>query len=142
MYGQVTEVLQGDVPSDALPEQQQEPVDYQHIADIVSAEVDAALGEVGIDALSSKVDELAASAQGVASDVVALRTAVESEGSASTVVLVDATQWEEMRESWEWLKQGFSVALFLVLVVTLLVAAMFGNRLWQAMATGWRTKAA
>lgn len=142
MDGQVTEIVEGDVPSDALPVQQQEPVDYQHIADIVSAEVDAALGEVGIDALSSKVDELAADTAGVASDVVALRTAVESEGSASTVVLVDATQWEEMRESWEWLKQGFSVALFLVLVVTLLVAALFGNRLWQAMATGWRTKAA
>lgn len=142
MDGQVTEVVQGEVPSDALPVQQQEPVDYQHIADIVGAEVDAALGEVGIYALGAKVDELAANTEGVASDVVALRTAVESGGAESTVVLVDSSQWEEMRESWAWLKQGFSVALFLVLVVTLLVAALFGNRLWQAMATGWRTKAA
>lgn len=142
MDGQVTEVVQGDVPPDALPVQQQEPVDYQHIADIVDAEVSAALGEVGINALGAKVDELAANTAGVASDVVALRTAVESGGAESTVVLVDSAQWEEMRESWAWLKQGFSVALFLVLVVTLLVAALFGNRLWQAMSTGWRTKAA
>lgn len=142
MDGQVTEVVQGDVPSDALPVQQQEPVDYQHIADIVGAEVDAALGEVGIGDVGAKVDELAANTEGVASDVVALRTAVESGGAESTVVLVDSSQWEEMRESWAWLKQGFSVVLFLVLVITLLVAALFGNRLWQAMATGWRTKAA
>lgn len=142
MDGQVTEVVQGDVPSDDLPVQQQEPVDYQHIADIVGAEVDAAMGEVGFDDVAAKVDELAANTAGVASDVDALRTAVESGGAESTVVLVDSAQWAEMQESWAWLKQGFSVALFLVLVVTLLVAALFGNRLWQAMATGWRTKAA
>lgn len=89
-----------------------------------------------VQSLSTKVDTIS---QAVASDgqkIDSLSTAV-AENSASTVT-IDAGQWQEMRESWLYCKSGIQVGLFLVLVLSLIVAALFGNRLWSAFAKGWR----
>lgn len=59
-------------------------------------------------------------------------------GSQVTTVAIADNQWQEMRQSWLWAKSAASVALFLCLVVTCLVSAMLGTRLWSAFSKGWR----
>lgn len=66
-------------------------------------------------------------------------SADEDSETSSSVVVLDSTQWEEVREALGWCKAGFSVLLFLSLVCTLLVAALFGNRMWSAFSKGWRS---
>lgn len=83
-----------------------------------------------LDSIGDGVALLAQGAQGAEDD------SAGAEG-ASVVALSD-DQWQEMRESWLWAKSSAQTALFLALLVTLLVAAIFGNRLWDAMAKGWR----
>lgn len=82
---------------------------------------------------------------GLDAGLVALSDAV-SQGSGSdedtevtaSVVVLDSTQWEDVREAWGWCKTGFSVALYFVVLCTLLVAALLGTRLWATFAEGWR----
>lgn len=139
--GQGQEVEQPDAVETAAAE----PVDYEQIADLVSGAVVEGMVEVGLDGVSSKVDGLTDDAAGLASDVAAVRSAVDELGESTAsegVVVIDDAQWREMQDAWGWCKQGLSVAVFLVLVLTLLVAAVLGNRLWAAMSEGWRTKSA
>lgn len=53
-------------------------------------------------------------------------------------VSISADQWSVMQECWGWAKGLGSVALFLALVGTLLMAAMFGSKLWDHFTKGWR----
>lgn len=83
-----------------------------------------------VERLDSIGDGVALLAQGAEDD--------ETGSEAASVVALSDDQWQEMRESWLWAKSSAQTALFLALLVTLLVAAIFGNRLWDAMAKGWR----
>ena len=98
-----------------------------------------------LESYSSKQDaaiaDLAGDLAGVHDDVRALAKTLD-EGSkvdsTDTVVLLSDSQWSEVRDAWGWCKGGFSVALFLVLVCTLVVSCLLGNRLWAAFVEGWR----
>lgn len=76
----------------------------------------------GVSALSGKLDDLA--------------EVVESEGN--TVVVLDSGQWQDIQRCWGWTKNAAGVALFLVLVTTLLVSALLGSRIWDTFTKGWR----
>lgn len=122
------------------------PIDtsLEVVEDAVSAEVDVALdpsndqSEV-LRQINDRLDGLNAGLVALQDDVAAGAAADEDSETSSSVVVLDSTQWEEVREAWGWCKSGFSIALFLVLVCTLLVAALFGNRLWAAFSKGWRS---
>ena len=68
----------------------------------------------------------------------ATRGAEVEERATNETVSIDGAQWQEMRESWLWIKGAAGIALFYAMVVTLLVAAVFGSRLWSAFSKGWR----
>lgn len=58
--------------------------------------------------------------------------------AATGVVTISDDQWRTMQECWGWAKSCAAVALFLALVATLLVAALFGSKLWDHFSKGWR----
>ena len=98
-----------------------------------------------LDSYASKQDaaiaDLAGDLAGVHDDVRALAKTLDSNAKADstdTVVVLSDSQWAEVRDAWGWCKGGFSVALFLVLVCTLVVSCLLGNRLWAAFVEGWR----
>lgn len=53
-------------------------------------------------------------------------------------VTISQDQWAEMRDSWLWAKEWAGLSLFVAVVCALLVAALFGSRLWADFARGWR----
>lgn len=89
-----------------------------------------------VQSLSTKIDTISSAVAANGEKIDGVSTAV-AENSATTVT-IDASQWDDMRESWQFCKQGIQVGLFLVLVLALVVAALLGNRLWDAFAKGWR----
>ena len=98
-----------------------------------------------LESYSSKQDvaiaDLAGDLAGVHDDVRALAKTLDEGAkadSSNTVVVLSDSQWSEIRDAWGWCKGGFSVALFLVLVCTLVVSCLLGNRLWAAFVEGWR----
>lgn len=98
-----------------------------------------------LESYSSKQDaaiaDLAGDLAGVHDDVRALAKTLDEGAQADstdTVVVLSDSQWSEVRDAWGWCKGGFSVALFLVLVCTLVVSCLLGNRLWAAFVEGWR----
>lgn len=98
-----------------------------------------------LDSYASKQDaaiaDLAGDLAGVHDDVMALTKTLDANAKADstdTVVVLSDSQWSEVRDAWGWCKGGFSVALFLVLVCTLVVSCLLGNRLWAAFVEGWR----
>lgn len=90
---------------------------------------------MAIEDLGRRIDALGDGVQALAAG-----NTDDDEVATADVVVMELSdgQWQELRESWGWCKAGFSVALFLGLVCTLLVAALFGNRLWSAFSKGWR----
>lgn len=116
--------------------------------DVAQTTDDSLSGDAVLDALesySSKQDaamaDLAGDLAGVHDDVRALAKTLDSNAKADstdTVVVLNDSQWAEVRDAWGWCKGGFSVALFLVLVCTLVVSCLLGNRLWAAFVEGWR----
>lgn len=58
--------------------------------------------------------------------------------TSTGVVVISDNQWKTMQECWGWAKNCAAVALFLVLVATLLVAGLFGSKLWDHFSKGWR----
>lgn len=90
---------------------------------------------MAIEDLGRRIDALGDGVQALAAG-----NTDDDEVATADVVVMELSdgQWQEIRESWGWCKAGFSVALFLALVCTLLVAAIFGNRLWSAFSKGWR----
>lgn len=111
---------------------------YEEVAEIVDGAVSSQ-----VNAGNAQVGQLAQRLDDIGSDVEALVLRSEeassgAEGGSETVIAIGDDQWSEMRESWLWAKQSAQVALYLALLVTLLVAAIFGSRLWAAMAKGWR----
>lgn len=111
---------------------------YEEVAQIVDGAVSSQ-----VEAGNAQVGQLAQRLDGIGSDVQTLVLRSEegssgAEGGSETVVAIGDDQWAEMRESWLWAKQSAQVGLYLALVATLLVAAIFGSRLWDEMAKGWR----
>lgn len=116
--------------------------------DVAQTNDDSLSGDAVLDALesySSKQDaaiaDLAGDLAGVHDDVQALVKTLDEGAKADstgTVVVLSDSQWSEVRDAWGWCKGGFSVALFLVLVCTLVVSCLLGNRLWAAFVEGWR----
>lgn len=89
--------------------------------------------------ISDRLDGLNAGLVALQDGVAEGASADEDSETSSSVVVLDSVQWEEVREAWGWCKGGFSLLLFLSLVCTLLVAALFGNRMWSAFSKGWRS---
>lgn len=122
------------------------PIDtsLEVVEDVESAEVDVALdpsndqSEV-LRQINGRLDGLNADLVALQDGVAEVASADEDSETSSSVVVLDSTQWEEVREAWGWCKAGFSLLLFLSLVCTLLVAALFGNRMWTAFSKGWRS---
>lgn len=117
------------VPDDGAVAVVDEPADSA-LEPVVSVDLESLRGE--IRALGDKVVDLESS------------VLADSEGDtvnevASTVVVLDSAQWEEVRDAWGWCKPGISLMLYLTMVVTLLVAALLGTRLWNAFSKGWRS---
>lgn len=59
-------------------------------------------------------------------------------GSSDTVVALNDAQWQELVEGYHWAKDSAGVLLFLVLLIALGVAAIFGSGLWTLFVRGWR----
>lgn len=88
--------------------------------------------------LGDKVDYLESGVRALSSGSSADEGDENVESANSAVILLDDGQWSEVREAWGWCKSGFSLALFLLVVSTLMVSAMLGTRLWDAFSEGWR----
>lgn len=88
--------------------------------------------------LGDKVDHLESGIRAFSSGSSADEGDENVEDANSAVILLDDGQWSEVREAWGWCKSGFSLALFLLVVSTLMVSAMLGTRLWDAFSEGWR----
>lgn len=87
--------------------------------------------------LGDKVDYLESGVLALSSGTTADEGDENAEG-ANTIVMLDDGQWSEVREAWGWCKSGFSLALFFLVVSTLMVSALLGTRLWDAFSEGWR----
>lgn len=59
-------------------------------------------------------------------------------GTTATVCVLEQTQYEALEYCYHYAQGAAGVLLFLMLVNTLMVAALFGNRLWAAFSEGWR----
>lgn len=88
--------------------------------------------------LGDKVDYLESGVLALSSGSSAGEGDENVENANSALILLDDGQWSELREAWGWCKSGFSLALFLLVVCTLMVSAMLGTRLWDAFSEGWR----
>ena len=96
-----------------------------------NAQTEKKLDDLGIkiDGLYSSLGEQGAKLDQVNSGVTALRTTNEQQ-TAQTIT-IDATQWEYMQKSDQ-------IQNFFLLVLSLLVSALLGTRLWDAFSRGWR----
>lgn len=91
------------------------------------------------EVLSHDLQQVAAGLQSLADAQEATAAQEDSENDASaTVVVLDQQQWADVQRCWGWAKAGLATGLFICLVTTLLVAALFGSRLWSAFSKGWR----
>lgn len=136
----VDDVVEGVRPSDDV-------VVVDDDVDVAQTSDDAVSIDV-LDALESysrkqdaAIADLAGDLAGVHDDVRLLSKTLDANAKADstdTVVVLSDSQWSELRDAWGWCKGGFSVALFLVLVCTLVVSCLLGNRLWAAFVEGWR----
>lgn len=118
-----------DVPNDEVLEVV--PVD----------EVVSVLGEVaaGDDAqVSEGLADVSAKLDSLSSDVRSLGDSGNAGDDVTYVVALSDEQWQTARDCWVWAKSGFSVALFLLLLSTLLIASVLGSRLWDTFSAGWR----
>lgn len=121
----------------AYAEQLTTDVPAQQISDVgaaaptTNAQTDKKIDELGtkLDGLSSSLGEQGAKLDQVNSSVTALRTTNEQQ-TAQTLT-VDATQWD-------YIQKSDQVQNFFLLVLSLLVSALLGTRLWDAFAKGWR----
>lgn len=109
---------------------------------LTDAQLRAVLDEYGL-ARSEDVRNIDAKADALASTVAAngqkidgVAASVASDGS--TVVLIDDSQWDTIETKWDTAGKSMQVVLFLALVIALLLAAIFGNKLWAAFSRGWR----
>ena len=136
----VDDALEGERPVDDV-------VVVDDGANVAQTSEDALSVDVldALESYSSKQDaaiaDLAGDLAGVHDDVRALAKTLDEGAKADstdTVVVLSDSQWSELRDAWGWCKGGFSVALFLVLVCTLVVSCLLGNRLWAAFVEGWR----
>ena len=61
-------------------------------------------------------------------------------GAEQTVYVckLEQTQYEALDYCYHYAQGAASVMLFLLLVNTLMVSALFGNRLWASFSKGWR----
>lgn len=91
-----------------------------------------------LNELGDKVDYLESGIRALSSGSSADEGDENVENANSAVILLDDGQWSEVREAWGWCKSGFSLALFLLVVCTLMVSALLGTRLWDAFSEGWR----
>lgn len=141
--------------------QQSSPNDVGASRDATNPPTDSTGATAGTDAaldqLSAKVDELGKQYEdgnkevsqrldsvekGLADNTALMRGASDETANAENTtytVQISDEQWQQMRESWLWAKSLSSVALFLGLVLVLVVAALFGSRLWSAFTKGWRS---
>lgn len=92
--------------------------------------------ETDVQSNSQKLDTISSAVAANGEKIDGVSASVASD--AASVVLIDSTQWGTMASKWDTLAQSMQVVLFLALVVTLLLAALFGNRLWSAFSRGWR----
>lgn len=109
---------------------------------LTDAQLRAVLDEYGLARsddvrnIDAKADAIAAAVSANGQKVDGVAAAVAADGS--TVVLIDDSQWDTIETKWETAGKSMQVVLFLALVVALLLAAIFGNRLWGAFSKGWR----
>lgn len=89
---------------------------------------------------SAQLDGIAATldSESQTLDAMLVKLGESNANETNSTVLIDDAQWAEMRESWLWAKNCAAVGLFLALVGVLMVAAIFGNKLWSAFSKGWR----
>ena len=80
--------------------------------------------------------------KGVRKDIRSLSEQLNETAGGETVenctVTISPDQWAQMRDSWLWAKDWAGLSLFVSVVCALLVAALFGSRLWSDFARGWR----
>ena len=136
----VVDASEGERPADDL-------VVVDDGVDVAQTSEDAVSVDVldAIESYATKQDaaiaDLAGDLAGVHDDVLSLSKTLEAGSKADstdTVVVLTDSQWSEVRDAWGWCKGGFSVALYLALLCSLLLAALLGCRLWTAFSEGWR----
>lgn len=100
-------------------------------APATNAQTEKKLDDLGtkIDGLAGSLGEQGAKLDQVSSGVSALRTT--SEQQTAQTITVDATQWD-------YIQKSDQVQNFFLLVLSLLVSALLGTRLWDAFSRGWR----
>lgn len=124
--GQTTEQVE---PQDvANGEAGPQPVSASDVADAVVDAVEPQLRANGdaITILSSEVQQLRN------------EQATTNETQTMQVVALSDGQWQELHDTMVRYQQVSGVTLYLMLSLTLLVAAIFGNKLWEAFSKGWR----
>lgn len=122
--------------SDVLDVPNDEVVEVVPLDEVVSV-----LGEVasGDDAqVSEGLADVSAKLDSLSSDVRALGDSGDGGEDVTYTVMLTDEQWQTARDCWLWAKSGFSVALFLLLLSTLLIASVLGSRLWDTFSAGWR----
>lgn len=119
------------VPDDGAVSVVSEPVEDTALEPVV--------GVVDVEGLRGDIDALGDKVVSLESGIRALTSDDAADTDACAVVVLDSSQWQEVREAWGWCKPGISLMLYLAMVVTLLVAALLGTRLWSAFTKGWRS---
>ena len=103
------------------------------------AKTDAVLRDIAQDVVA-----LNESLEVVGDEVVEVKSALQGVESADEgdevtyVVELSDAQWQELRDVWAQVRPTLQVCVYLALVVTLLTAALLGNRLWASFSKGWR----
>jgi hypothetical protein len=117
--------------------QTQEPNQTVDLSGVVDglAKNDEEIKSVGAE-LGGKVD-------GVAGQIFELRDEVRASNESSTdgqiaTVVVDDAQWSEMQQAWWQVRDTFSVAFFLEIIVVVLLSALLGCQMWAFFSKGWR----
>jgi hypothetical protein len=133
------EIVETD-PTQSAPTnagQSQEPAQTVDLSGVVDglARNDDDIKSVGAE-LGGKVDGVAGQIE-VLRDEVRASNESSSDGQIATVVVDDA-QWSEMQQAWWQAKDTIALALFLEIVITLLLAASLGCKMWDIFAKGWR----
>lgn len=130
---------QSNTPVQTQAQEQGQQVDLSGIVDGIDKtndeirDVSAELKDE-INGVAGQLDELGKSTEDLRSEV---RASNEQQQTAGTI-LVDDAQWSEMQQAWWQAKDTIAVALFLEIVITLLLAASLGCKMWDFFSKGWR----
>lgn len=89
------------------------------------------------DATNGKVDTLRADVQVLGARTAGIEDALQSQSETGTaVVVLDSSQWDEVRESWLWAKGGVQLCTTLLFFVFAVGAVMLGQKLYAAFVKG------